>query len=87
MEITESRTNQPVTRIPDEELAMFTEQYVSRRHLSRSGRSALAIKRKLEVADIEPVFTSEDGKEFIYERDALVILEGQGAYRAASDHV
>ena len=71
VEVTESRTSRPVTRIPDDALASFNEQYVSRRYLSRNGRSALAIKRKLEAGGVEPVFTSLDGKEFIYERGEL----------------
>ena len=75
LEMTESRTSQPVTRIPDDGLASFKEQYVSRRYLSRNGRSALAIKRRLEVAGVEPAFTSLDGKEFIYERNDLTKIE------------
>ncbi|PVH27707.1 TniQ family protein [Pararhodobacter oceanensis] len=73
VQATETRSHhQPETRIPDDEFALFNAQYVSRRYLSRSGRSPIAIKRKLDDAGIEPAFVSLDGKEFIYERGHLV---------------
>ncbi|WP_417586822.1 TniQ family protein [Pararhodobacter oceanensis] len=53
VQATEIRSHhQPETRIPDDELAQFNAQYVSRRYLSRSGRSPLAIKRKINDAGI-----------------------------------
>src|SRR5690606_9275942 len=72
VEATESRTSQPVTRIPDDALALFNERYVSRRYLSRNGRSVQKIKQTLESVGIEPEFTSQDGKEFINARERLV---------------
>jgi hypothetical protein len=71
--VTDSRTNQPGTRILDEEVALFDARYVSRRYLSRNGKNALVVKRELDTKGVVPVFSSADGREFIYLRADLPV--------------
>ncbi|QCO54685.1 hypothetical protein EOK75_02040 [Pseudorhodobacter turbinis] len=73
VEVTDGRTHQPGIRIPDEEVSLFHAQYVSRRYLSKSGANAVVVKRELDARGVVPVFSSADGKEFIYLRVDLPV--------------
>jgi hypothetical protein len=74
VEVTDGRTHQPGIRIPDADVSVFQAQYVSRRYLSKSGAKAVAVKRELDARGVAPVFSSADGKEFIYLRADLPVI-------------
>lgn len=71
IECIDARTNQPVTRVSDEDVTQFSTDYISLRKFVGSSRLSQFVRRDLLAREIWPVFTCPEQKEFLYRREDL----------------